>query len=216
MFTGLIENVGVLKRRSLHGQAGALEVGTDLPLEEIHSGDSIAVNGACLTVETINLANRSLMFHTLAETLARTNLGTLPIGAALNLERALQAGARLGGHFVSGHIDITAAVTTISTASNDVVLTIKLPAELQALVIPKGSIAVNGISLTVASLASDTFSLHIIPHTWQQTNLSSLKPGDAVNLEADMVGKYILRWQNLSHSGRVNMKTLDDAGFLEG
>lgn len=211
MFTGLIEDVGELTGRTLLGNAAKLAVRTALPVSEILVGDSIAVNGACQTVET--LAGGILHFHSLNETLNRTNLGSVPIGGKVNLERALRLGDRLGGHMVSGHVDTTAAVRRVGRVGEDIVLTVTLPESLQALVIPKGSIAINGVSLTIAELTSDSFSVRIIPHTWQKTNLPSLAPGALVNLEADLIGKYVLRSQALAAASGLDMDDLRRAGF---
>ncbi|NOY80134.1 MAG: riboflavin synthase [Kiritimatiellaeota bacterium] len=214
MFTGLVEGTGRLTGRRRTGAAGKLRVDTALPLEDVRPGESIAVAGACLTVEQVFPARRVLEFHTLAETLDRTNLGARPIGALLNLERALRLGDRLGGHLVSGHVDAAAPVLDVGQKGDDIVLRIRLPAELAELLIPKGSIAVEGVSLTVARLIDEAFECRIIPHTWEATSLHELRPGDPANLEADMVGKYILRRQALSRrSGGVTAERLSRAGF---
>ncbi len=216
MFTGLVEDVGVLAARTLTGKAGKLEVTTALPLAEFRLGDSVAVNGVCLTVESVNIGAKRLVFHTLAETLHRTNFGDKKTGAPVNLERALRVGDRLGGHLVSGHVDTTAKILEIGRSGDDYVVTIELPDALKPLVVPKGSIAVDGISLTLAALAADSFRIHLIPHTWNATALRNATAGDRMNLEADMIGKYILRQHDLAESanGRVSMNTLADAGFL--
>jgi riboflavin synthase len=211
MFTGLIEDVGELAGRLPLGNASKLTVHTNLPASEIQIGDSIAVNGACLTVESV--ADGVVRFHTLNETLNRTNLGGVPIGGKVNLERALRVGDRLGGHMVSGHIDTTAPVRRVGKDGEDIVFTVALPASLQLLVIPKGSIAINGVSLTIAVLTEDSVSVRIIPHTWQATNLPFLSPGSLVNLEADLVGKYVLRGRELSGGSSVDMDALRRAGF---
>jgi len=214
MFTGLIEDVGRLAGRARTGAAGKLIVETALPLDEVRLGDSIAVSGACLTVSRILPARRALEFHTLAETLDRTNLGTRPVGSLVNLERALRVGDRLGGHLVQGHVDVAAPVLGIGRSGDDLSLRIQLPETLAKLVIPKGSIAVEGISLTVARLDSGTFECRIIPHTWKATNLAAFRAGDLVNLEADMVGKYILRQSDEPATrDEVTPETLRNAGF---
>jgi riboflavin synthase len=213
MFTGLVESLGTVSSLSLAGKSGRLAVKTSLPLKEIAIGDSIAVNGACLTVA--EKSKGTLFFDVLNETLKRTTLGASRAGAVVNLERALRFGDRLGGHLVSGHIDGTAPVSGIKKeAGGDIRLTIRLPAALKPLLIPKGSIAVNGISLTIAELGHDSFTVCIIPHTWEATNLSCYQTGDKVNLESDMLGKYILRWQSLQDKGGVSMDDLAKAGFL--
>jgi len=214
MFTGLIEDVGTLVGRRETGKAGKLLVRTALPTAEIALGDSLAVNGACLTVEAFGGAGE-LEFHTLSETLRRTNLGELPLGAAVNLERALRLGGRLGGHLVQGHVDATAAIRDIRLGEDDTVVTIELPVAIAHLAIPKGSIAVNGVSLTIATLAIDSFTVHIIPHTWRATSLATAKPGERVNLEADLLGKYVLRQQQVlaATSSPISLDTLREAGF---
>lgn len=214
MFTGLIEDVGELVRLRAESQAAKLELRTALPLADVQVGDSIAVNGACLTVEAVNASAGTLVFHALTETLQRTNLAQCRQGSLLNLERALRLGDRLGGHLVLGHVDTTAAVLRIGRGADDILLAVALPAELSALLIPKGSIAVDGISLTVAELTSSEFTAHIIPHTWHATNLRAVKAGDSVNLEADMVGKYIVRRSSVAAAAGVSMDDLARAGFL--
>lgn len=214
MFTGLIEDVGSIISRRETGKAGKLAVRTRLLLAAVDIGDSIAVNGVCLTVEEKQDPD-TLVFHTLSETLRRSNLGTAPAGAEVNLERAMCLGDRLGGHLVQGHVDGTGIIRSIRENSDDIVLTLSLPEDLHHLVIPKGSIAINGVSLTIASLAPNQFSVHIIPHTWQATNLRSAAVGDVVNLEADMIGKYVLKQTQLPASQKtsVTMKDLREAGW---
>lgn len=214
MFTGLIEDVGTLIQRSETGKDGKLSIKTRLPVREIAIGDSIAVNGACLTVEE-KQSDGLLNFHTLSETLKRTNLGVIPIGSAVNLERAMQLGARLGGHLVQGHVDATAEVLAITQSAADIAVSISLPESLAHLVIAKGSIAINGISLTIAHLADNQFTVHIIPHTWEMTNLRDAQAGAPVNLEADMIGKYVLRQKDVKVPAppNVTMDDLRDAGW---
>lgn len=211
MFTGLIEDVGKLAGRDMRGQAGQLVVTTALPTAEINVGDSVAVNGACLTAECVG--DGTVTFHALQETLRVTNLGRCPVGACLNLERALRVGDRLGGHFVTGHVDAVADILAIDRHQQDIVLTIGLPGNLSAVVIPKGSIAVNGISLTIAAVAASSFTVHIIPHSWEHTNLRSARPGDPVNLEGDMLGKYIIRFEQ-DRKGSASVESLRNAGFM--
>ncbi len=214
MFTGLIEDVGRLVSRKPEGAAAKLIVETALPLTEVHVGDSVAINGACLTVETPNIGAGTLEFHTLTETLDRTNLGDLRRGAMVNLERALRLGDRMGGHLVQGHVDAVTPIVSVEQPNRDYVVTVALPDELKPFVIPKGSVAVNGISLTIARLLDDAFTIHIIPHTWQATNLSQAAAGDPVNIETDMVGKYILRQQQAASATKgVTMTDLHSAGF---
>ena len=180
MFTGLIEATGGVSREGC-----VLRIEADL---ECEIGDSIAVNGCCLTVA--EMGQGTLAFHTLEQTLKVTNLGAAEFA---NLERALCVGDRLGGHMVSGHIDCTSEILDIETRGEDHVITIALPAEFATLIIDKGSIAIDGISLTVAELLDDRFRVHIIPHSWAVTNLRGSQIGSRVNLEFDMVGKFVQR-----------------------
>ncbi|MBP5638880.1 MAG: riboflavin synthase [Victivallales bacterium] len=216
MFTGLIESVGKLKRLAISGKAGELEIAAAFSDGGLAIGDSVAVNGVCLTVTRFT-AN-TISFHALAETLSRTNLGALKKGREVNLERALRLGDRLGGHIVSGHVDGTAAVQSIGRQGDDLELHIALSEELAPFLVMKGSIAINGVSLTVATLERGSFGVCIIPHTWTHTNLHELKPGDKVNLETDILGKYVLRQHELENetknSSGVSMDMLANAGFM--
>ncbi len=192
MFTGLIEETGRvtwLRRSSESGlqiQISAPEIAASL-----QQGDSVAINGCCLTVAT--QWGELITFDLLQETLDRTNLQKLKPGALVNLERALLANGRLGGHFVSGHIDCTTAVLAMEKKGDDYRLEVGLPDEFSALVVFKGSIAINGISLTVATVLPDRLSVWIIPHTRDHTNLQSIVVGDLVNLEFDVLAKYVER-----------------------
>lgn len=190
MFTGLVEAIGSIRSLEKRGEGARLVLETPLAAE-LRLGESVAVNGCCLTVTSTETGAAS--FDLLGETLARTNLGSLTPGARVNLERALRADGRFGGHFVQGHIDTAAEVISAKTAGTDLNLVISLSASGAGYLIEKGSIAVNGVSLTIASLGEDRFGLWIIPHTLQETNLGDLKAGDRVNLEYDMLAKYAER-----------------------
>jgi riboflavin synthase len=192
MFTGLVEETGEIQ--SLEPTAaGGVRLALRAPLigAGVQLGESVAVNGCCLTVAAYE--GGVLWFDLLQETLTRTSLGGVVEGGCVNLERALAAGGRLGGHFVQGHIDGTAEVLKVSRSGADVRLEIALPPEGARYLVPKGSIAVDGISLTVAELHADRFVLWIIPHTIAVTNLRTRKTGDRVNLEYDMLAKYVER-----------------------
>ena len=191
MFTGLVETTGTL--RSFTPTDGGARLEIDAPFFEggVGIGDSIAVNGCCLTVTKIERAR--LAFDLLAETLRLTNLGELQPGSWVNLERALAANARLGGHFVSGHIDCTAEVLDFSPHGSDYRLEVAIPATFAQYVIHKGSIAINGISLTIAEVRDASVVLWIIPHTREVTNLSEVSAGSWVNLEFDLLAKYMER-----------------------
>jgi riboflavin synthase len=190
MFTGLVESIGRVRSLDRRGDAARLTLETPLAAG-LSLGESLAVNGCCLTVTSTD--GDSACFDLLGETLARTNLGGLAQGARVNLERALRADGRFGGHFVQGHIDTTTEVLSAETKGEDLNLIIALPDTGARYLIEKGSIAVNGVSLTVASLGEDRFGLWIIPHTLQETNLGDLPAGSPVNLEYDMLAKYAER-----------------------
>jgi riboflavin synthase len=190
MFTGLVESIGRVRSLDRRGDAARLTLETPLAAG-LSLGESLAVNGCCLTVTSAD--GDSACFDLLGETLARTNLGGLAPGARVNLERALRADGRFGGHFVQGHIDNTTEVLSAETKGADLNLIIALPEAGARYLIEKGSIAVNGVSLTVASLGEDRFGLWIIPHTLQETNLGDLHAGSPVNLEYDMLAKYAER-----------------------
>lgn len=191
MFTGIVEETGevIALDRSSHG--ARLIVKAELVASDVKLGDSIAVNGCCLTVT--EQKGGELSFDLLSETLVRTNLGDLIPGAPVNLERALAAGARLGGHFVQGHIDCPGEILSLDPVGADHRLEIALPKEFASLVAFKGSIAVDGMSLTVAEVHSGSFVIWIIPHTWSVTNLRTRRRGDRLNLEFDLLAKYLER-----------------------
>lgn len=217
MFTGLVETVGSLKDIAISGGSAELTVTASFPTSGLALGDSVAVNGTCLTVTRFDA--QSISFHALAETLSKTNLGSVRRGGKVNLERALRLGDRLGGHVVSGHVDGTGEVVSIGRVQSDMELHISLSPELEPFVVMKGSIAINGVSLTIARLERGSLGVCIIPHTWTHTNLCDLRPGDVVNLETDLFGKYILRQRELRESSAgsgssVTMSTLAEAGFL--
>jgi riboflavin synthase len=191
MFTGLIEEVGsVLGVRATDGGT-QLQVVAPRIAEKIQIGDSIAVNGCCLTVAARR--TEELSFDLLAETLDRTNLKALRQESRVNLERALAADGRLGGHFVQGHVDCAARIAALEKNGADYRLEVELPADFARYVAHKGSIAVNGISLTVAEVLENSFAVWIIPHTRSQTNLDTARAGDLVNLEFDLIAKYLER-----------------------
>ena len=191
MFTGLIEEVGnVLEIRATeHGTQ--LQVAASHITKKIRTGDSVAVNGCCLTLSAHR--GEELSFDLLEETLDRTNLKTLRHDSPVNLERSLSANGRFGGHFVQGHVDCAARILTFEQSGGDHRLEIELPAEFAHYVASKGSIAVNGISLTVAKVLPERFVVWIIPHTKRHTNLDDAKVGDSLNLEFDILAKYVER-----------------------
>lgn len=193
MFTGIVETLGTIRSLEPRGATRRLAIALRLSqaADEVRVGESIAVNGVCLTVAA--LAGDVASFDVVPETLSRSNLGALKAGDEVNLERALAVGERLGGHFVQGHVDGVGRVEKIVFAPDARQLHVNAPRELTRLMIPQGSIAVDGISLTIAGLHATGFHVAIVPHTWDVTNVSRRKAGDAVNIEVDMLGKYVRR-----------------------
>jgi riboflavin synthase len=188
MFTGLVETVGIVAALENLGEQARLTL--EIPFApELKPGDSVAVNGCCLTVASHDGEHAS--FDLLAQTLRVTSLGGLTIGSRVNLERAMQVGDRFGGHFVQGHVDATGTITAMEPSGQDHVLTISLPPEIQRLCVDKGSLAVDGISLTIAELGANEAVFWITPHTWAHTHLHAARIGQAVNLEADMLAKHV-------------------------
>ena len=213
MFTGLIEQVGVISKRS----GEKLTISPMQALTDPVIGESIAVNGCCLTLESVS-KNGDLVFHTLEETLKRTNLAALPIGAKVNLERALEVGDRLGGHLVQGHVDATAKVNRFfQTPDGDMELEVALPEALADELVIKGSIAIDGVSLTICRKENSCFAVRLIPETLKNTALAERKNA-AVNLESDIIGKYIHQFmlaKEQEKTGRpITMERLAEAGFL--
>ncbi|MBQ8014230.1 MAG: riboflavin synthase [Treponema sp.] len=189
MFTGIIEEIGKVKKISLGGASGSLEISAKKILEGTKIGDSIAVNGVCLTVT--GMTPSSFTADVMAETVRRSSLGSLVSGSGVNLERAMAANGRFGGHIVSGHIDGTGSISRLQKEENAVWVHVKTRAEILRLIVEKGSVAIDGISLTVASVSESEFAVSVIPHTAEETTLLSKKAGDLVNLENDIVGKYV-------------------------
>jgi riboflavin synthase len=188
MFTGLVEAVGIVVALETRGEQARLTL--EIPFaSELRIGDSVAINGCCLTVADISAAGVS--FDLLAQTLKVTSLGHLTAVSKVNLERALMAGDRFGGRFVQGHVDATGKVTRLESRGQDHVIAVSLPAEIQRLCVDKGSLAIDGISLTIAELTADEAVFWITPHTWEFTNLHAARVGQPVNLEADMLAKYV-------------------------
>lgn len=213
MFTGLIEGTGQIASLR-RGAAGAvLEVDAPLPAAELAIGDSVAVNGVCLTVTW--LAMGRLRFDVSPETVDRSTFKTLAPGAVVNLERALRLGARLDGHLVTGHVDCIGRLENSSQRGNAIQLGFGLPADYARLLVEKGSVAIDGISLTVNGVGQDHFSVTIIPHTLANTTLAGLKVGDAVNIETDIIGKYVARLvAPHAAGGGLTLEKLMQNGFV--
>lgn len=189
IFTGIIEELGVVKSIAINGASGCITIKAKKVLEGTQLGDSIAVNGTCLTVTSINSDGFSA--DVMAETVKRTSLSQVGKGDLVNLERAMILNGRFGGHIVSGHIDGTGTITKYTKEENAIWVTIKAPDEILDLIVKKGSICIDGISLTVATVSDQDFQVSIIPHTAKETTLIHKKVGSLVNLENDIVGKYI-------------------------
>jgi riboflavin synthase len=191
MFTGIVETAGEVVS-IVHREGGArLVVRVGKMAGELTTGESVAVNGCCLTVTEFDAAAQTAAFDLLIETLRVTNLGDQREGSVVNLERSLRVGDRLSGHFVQGHVDATAKILALEAVGMDHLFAVELPAEWAHLVVHKGSLCVNGISLTVADVGEDQAEFWIIPHTYAETNLKTLKVGDRVNLEFDMLAKHV-------------------------
>lgn len=213
MFTGLIETVGRVTVCQKRGAAAVLTVATTLPLSEIAIGDSVAVNGACLTVTAKHEA--TLTFDVSPESLAGTTFEGVRSGQSVNLERAMRLGDRIGGHIVTGHIDCVGKLLKSSEISGNRVLEFTLPPEHARYLVQKGSVTIDGISLTVNTVSPVGFSVNIIPLTYASTALSQLKSGDQVNIETDIIGKYVERLTSpWKQDGGLSMKTLAENGFV--
>ena len=196
MFTGIIEEKGRLRSLSLMGRSGRISVNAAKVLEGTKIGDSIAVNGVCLTV--VSIEKDGFTADVMAETVRRSNLGQLSLGAYVNLERAMAADGRFGGHLVSGHIDGTGTILNTRREENAVWVQIETKPEILRLIIEKGSVCIDGISLTVAAIDNGSFQVSIIPHTGEETTKLKKKPADVVNLENDDIGKNVERLLGLA------------------
>ena len=191
MFTGLVEEKGTLIDKIATGDGFQFTIEAEKIMNDLKIGSSVAVNGCCLTVVKINESTFSV--DTIEETLNKTNLGVLKQGMEVNLERPLEANERLGGHFVLGHIDTTGKIEAIQELSNSHWITISFPDKFKHYLIYVGSVAIDGVSMTVAELKNNVFSVGVIPHTWKETIFANKKVGDTINLEFDVLGKYVER-----------------------
>jgi riboflavin synthase len=211
MFTGIIESMGSVKKFTRHGEDAVLDIGTSVTLEDVNVGDSIAVNGACLTVT--RKSGREFTTDVSAETLARTNLGFLKPGDWVNLEKALRLNSFLGGHLVLGHVDDLGKILEKVARSNSVLIGVEIAAELNRYIVEKGSVAVDGVSLTVNRCERNRFYVNMIPQTARMTTLGFKKVGDRVNIETDIIGKYV---EKLLNPGKgIDMNFLAEHGFLK-
>lgn len=221
MFTGIIESLGTIKRISPSGQGRVLDISCDLDLSETRIGDSIAVNGACLTA--VRLGKNEFSVDMAPETVDRTTFKHLTTGSRVNIERALKLSDRIDGHLVSGHIDGTGIISSMTRKSNAVIISIDVSEKLASDMIEKGSVAIDGISLTINRCSDSDFEVSIIPHTAEITTIGKKQAGDEVNIETDMIGKYVKKMLaggssiNDAHSREkdgVSMELLARKGFL--
>lgn len=195
MFTGIIEEIGKIKGIHKGKSSAVLEISASKVLEDVHLGDSIAVNGVCLTVTSFG--DSWFKVDVMHESMNRSSLSVLKSGSHVNLERAMAANGRFGGHIVSGHVDGMGTVRSVERDDNAVWYTITAAPTIMKYIVEKGSITIDGISLTVAKVGHDNFSVSIIPHTLKETILAEKRPGDVVNLENDMIGKYVERFVSI-------------------
>ncbi len=214
MFTGLIEETGKVSSLRHGGNSSFIRIQAEKVLEGTVTGDSIAVNGVCLTVT--EMGSGWFQADVMNETLARSSLGSLKPGDSVNLERAMAAGGRFGGHIVSGHIDGTGTVTDKKNDGIAVWYTITADPQILRYIVEKGSVALDGISLTVAKVTAESFSVSVIPHTAEVTTLSKRKTGDKINIENDIIGKYVEKLMKPaeSSSGGISMGFLAENGFI--
>ena len=218
MFTGLVAELGTVQRLARQGSSYHLTVGAKKVLDNLKIGDSVAVNGACLTV--VRMDEGGFTADVMPETVRLTNIGSLQPGSKVNLERTLRLCDGLDGHIVSGHVEGLGTISEQRPEGIAVVVTIATPPELLKYIIKKGSIAIDGISLTVTEVTDTSFSVSLIPHTAKETTLGFKKVGDSVNLETDILGKYVermLTWNKQTQVGKadtLNMQTLLENGFV--
>jgi riboflavin synthase len=216
MFTGIIEEIGTVSFIRKSAKSARLSIEGSLIFDDVKLGDSVAVNGVCLTVA--ELTGNVFTADVMNETFSRTNLGNLPPGGKVNLERAMPAGGRFGGHIVSGHIDGVGRIVKMERDDNAVWVTVSVPQNILKGIVEKGSVAIDGISLTVARVTESNFAVSVIPHTGSATTLLDKRVGDTVNLENDIVGKYIERLVRFGQAeekpkSNITAEFLANAGF---
>jgi len=215
IFTGIIEELGTINRIERGSNSSRINVRAGKVLEDVRIGDSIAINGVCLTVTEFD--SEHFVADVMAETLEKTNLRDLTSGQRVNLERAVRLGDRMGGHLVQGHVDGVGTIVEQQKLDIATILRIKTTAEVLAYVVKKGSVAIDGISLTVVETGVDSFAVSLIPHTAAMTTLGFKKPGDTVNLESDIIGRYVeklLQGQKDSQKSNLSLGFLAENGFL--
>ena len=192
MFTGIVQDLGVVDKIEKRHSEMKLKIKTSFKSEDVKVGDSICINGACLTVSRTSLSG--FQADVSRETLAKTNLGELHVGSKVHLELALRAGDRFGGHIVQGHVDGTGTIRRIRKIGHDLIVRVSYPSYLDDLFVGKGSVALDGVSLTISELGRGWLEVTLIPFTLQNTLLASLKVGGKINIEADLIGKYLKKW----------------------
>lgn len=218
MFTGLIEELGVVKSLNKNADGANIVVGASKVLTDLKIGDSVAVNGPCLTVTAFN--RDSFTVFAMPETLKKSTLSNLKAGEKVNLERAMTLGGRLGGHLVSGHIDAVVTLTGCNPQGGAIILDFEAPQSLMRYIVPKGSVALDGVSLTVVDAAESGFSVGLIPHTSAETTLGHRKIGSGINLEVDLIGKYVEKMlaPRLENPGdkkeTLTMSLLQEKGYI--
>ncbi len=212
MFTGLIENIGTIEKVTLRGNYLELTIVPDQMFEKLEKGESIAVSGPCLTI--VNLDDKSFTVEASQETIRLTTLKNLRRGDRVNLERALRADARLGGHFVNGHIDCFLRIRKTQKVGQSRQIEVDLPREYAGYVIDKGSVALDGVSLTVMDVGRGSFTVNLIPETRSRTTLADLKTGGYLNVEFDLIGKYILRFLEIKKKGtQLTLTSMREMGY---
>ncbi|HZJ84159.1 MAG TPA: riboflavin synthase [Syntrophomonadaceae bacterium] len=217
IFTGIVEELGIIRHINQSAKSIKINIGADKVVKDVQIGDSIAVNGVCLTV--IEYSANHFVADVMPETVAKTNLKELKPSNKVNLERALSLGDRLGGHLVQGHVDAVGSILKKQAMDIAILYEIKAPLEVLKYTVPKGSIAIDGISLTVIDVFSDSFTVSLIPHTAENTSLGFKKPGETVNLESDILGRYVERLLIFSQEATgekpsLNYSFLAENGFL--
>ncbi|WP_134700518.1 riboflavin synthase [Ammoniphilus sp. YIM 78166] len=213
MFTGIVEELGTILGVKRGGEWLVLTIGASAILKDVQLGDSIAVNGVCLTVTSFT--SREFTVDVMPETFHKTSLADIKIGSQVNLERAMAAGGRFGGHFVSGHVDGTGTIASKTVYGNAVLIEIKASEQLLHYMVPKGSITIDGISLTIVDLSLDRFRVSVIPHTLEMTILKDKGIGATVNLECDMIGKYVEKFITARKpTSKLSASFLAEHGFM--
>lgn len=211
MFTGLIEEIGTIEQIQKHRGALRFTISAKEVVKELAIDDSVALNGVCLTV--VEFSKSNFQVEAVEETLNKTTFSSLKNGNQINLERSLRFSDRMGGHFVQGHVDAVGEVTAVQKQEGGILLSLKLPAHLLKYVISEGSITIDGVSLTIARLKENEITISLIPHTLEKTTLANLKVGDNVNIEVDLIGKYVERILTRPNQSKISEEWLQEMGY---